>query len=232
MSLETLLQSRRLRKTSLPPHRVHAILRLDGNLVKITSRRIFRRSRSTRSWLRTVVRDLEASYENVDLERFRLLSEAPSSREPPEEETDMKRVVFVMDDGTRVKGLVDAFDPVAMRFVGVREVDAQDKLVQLHDLDVLSIHAAFFVEDLAITGKGAALRTMGRGDPARPAGGRRVELTMVWGERLRGVLRPLDARGLWYEFFVVDPERAANLKRAIISRRAIARKAPLDRGAR
>ena len=216
------------RTNQLLPHRVRATLRLDGRLVRVTSQRVFRGSATTRSWLRQLVRDLESRYERVVVERFRLLPEVPSTDETIETDAAMKRAVFVLEDGTRVKGLVEGFDPSSMRSICVREVDAQDKLIQIHDIDVLSILAAFFVEDLAMfeTEASTSATESDESAPPRP-GSERVNLTMVWGERIRGDLLPLDSRGLWYEFFTIDPQRAANLKRALVSRRAIARKQPL-----
>ncbi|MDX1623034.1 MAG: hypothetical protein R3199_03535 [Gemmatimonadota bacterium] len=144
----------------------------------------------------------------------------------------MKRVAFVLADGRRLKGLVNAFDPVEMRSVSVREVDAQEKLIRTHDLDVQAILAAFFVDDLFSEERrgSASERETGEQAPAPGTGGRRVALTTVWGERMRGDLLPHDSRGMWYEFHTVDPKRAANLKRALLSRRAIARKRPLPDG--
>lgn len=144
----------------------------------------------------------------------------------------MNRVAFVLDDGRRVKGLVEAFDPLEMRSVCVREVDAQDKLIRIHDLDVHAILAAFFVEDLFLGKSGSASDyETGRVVPeSRPPAGQRVVLTTIWGERMRGDLLPHDSRRVWYEFHTIEPKRAGNLKRALLSRRAIARKEPLRNG--
>lgn len=213
----------------LPPHRIRATLRLDGRLVTLTSRRVFRRSPVVRSWLEKVIQDLECSHTGVELEEIRLVPEAPSPRESPVENPARKRVVFVLEDGRRVKGLVDSFDPLSQHSVCLREVDAQDKLIRFHDIDAYSVLAAFFVEDLSVWRSNVTdpEPDMERRATPVPPDAEQVELTMLWGETMRGDLRPYDGRGLWYEFFSIDPQRVGNLKRALISRRAIARKRPL-----
>lgn len=227
MDLEQVFQSHRFERRDLPPHRVYVALRLDGRLVKITSRHVFRETRATQSWLEEVVRDLGGSYESVKVEQFRIIPDLRAPDENPEEGTGVIRAVFALDEGTRVKGLVEGFDPVHMRRVSVREVDAQDKLIQIHDIEVLSILAAFFVKDLhRESSPKPSERGAKRVVPVRPLRGRRVTLAMVWGERMRGELRAYDPHGLWYEFFTIDPKRVPNQKRALISRRAIARAQP------
>lgn len=223
MDLVQLAQNHQFRKRNLPPHRIRAALRLDGKLMKITSREAFRESRTAQSWLEEMIRDLGGSYANVKVEQFRLIPDPPN--ESIEEEPELVSVVFVLDDGTRVKGVLESFEPTSVHRVSVREVDAQGGLIRIHDIDVQSILAAFFVRDLAIWNSGdpALESEADRAIPEPLPDGQRVTLTMVWGEQIRGDIRLHDARGIWYEFFTIDPNRIGNLKRALVSRRAIAR---------
>lgn len=223
MDLEKVFQNHRFGECDLPPHRICAALRLDGRPITITTREVFRDSRASQSWLEGMVGDLGGCHESVQLEQFRIIPEFRS--ESSDRWAGMSRVIFVLDDGKRVKGLVEGFDPVSMRRVPVREVDAQDELVRVYDVAVFSILAAFFVKDLSVRSSGTT--------PFEPEvlpiplrRGQRVTLAMVWGERMRGDLRAYDPHGFWYEFFSIDPKRIRNLKRALISRRAIARAYP------
>lgn len=73
MELEQILQNHRFERRDLPAHHPYVALRLDGHLVKFTSREVSRGTGATESWLEEIVRVLELSYEKVALERFGIL---------------------------------------------------------------------------------------------------------------------------------------------------------------
>ena len=65
------------------------------------------------------------------------------------EEPREDKVVLVLDDDTRLKGVVDRFDPTRAR-LDLREVDLTGHQVQRHDVDMKEVLVAFVVRDLAV----------------------------------------------------------------------------------
>lgn len=134
-----------------------------------------------------------------------------------------EKVVLVLEDGSRVKGVTTRFQPGIARTIRIRETDPAGSLVETHDIPAGSILAAFFVHDLA------RWRSHRKGSPRRVCesssgnGDRRrlVVLTMLWNERLTGTIRPVSDDERWFELLPVDTERSSNIRRAVISRRAI-----------
>lgn len=140
---------------------------------------------------------------------------------------DRQKVVVVLDDGSRLKGLVDGFRPERARFV-LREVDLGGQVVRTHDVDVHQVLAAFFVHDLALwQDQPVRPARRDRRDPEAPTG-RPVRVTFVWGETLEGKVMAQDARRRW---LLIEPlggsGRSANLDRIFVTRRAIAAMASL-----
>lgn len=134
-----------------------------------------------------------------------------------------EKVVLVLEDGSRVKGVTTRFQPGVCRTIRIRETDPAGRLVETHDIPARSVLAAFFVHDLArwrSHRKGSPRRVF---EPSSGSGdqGRLVVLTMLWNERLTGAIRPVGDDQRWFEFLPIDTERSSNIRRAVISRRAI-----------
>lgn len=99
MELEQILQNHRFERRDLPPHHAHVVLRLDGQLVKITSREVFRVTGATELWLKEIVLIMGRSYESVALEQFGVL---PASDRHA-------------DEGAGISSSASAADPVPMK---------------------------------------------------------------------------------------------------------------------
>ncbi len=135
------------------------------------------------------------------------------------------KVVVVLDDETRLKGIVQGFDPRQSRF-NLREVDITGHQVELHDVDMGAVVVAFFVHDLAVW-RSAPLEEEDLPDRSPPASGESgdaIRVTLPWGETLEGIASDLDARRPW--FFLVpfeESSRAGNIERVYLTRRAVVR---------
>lgn len=133
------------------------------------------------------------------------------------------RIVLVLEDATEVKGLVKSFDPSTQRTVSLGEVDERGSVIEIHDVAVERIRAAFFVHDLAFYRRYRLPERLGPPEAqVHPLNGEvRMWLELEWGQRLHGLLRPYDDEGRWYDFVPVGPDRAGNLIRALIAADAI-----------
>jgi hypothetical protein len=150
------------------------------------------------------------------------MNDAPAIRED--------KVVLVLDDDSRLKGIVDRFDPERAR-IDLREVDLTGHQVERHDVDMKEILVAFIVRDLAVwrskpltaedlppTPEGAA--------PAMESGDA-VRVTLRWGETMEGVIPDHDPRRPWFWFYpFVDSSRSGNVERVYITRRGVGRMEP------
>lgn len=135
---------------------------------------------------------------------------------------DKRKVVLVFEDGSRAKGLVKGFRPDRSRVV-LEEVDRGGRIVQLHDVDLRQVMAAFFVRDLAIW-RDEPLPDEGAAAPAGPRGSeRRVRVRFVWGETMDAWVERSDPRRRWVHLRPRDTSaRAANVEGVYATRRAVA----------
>lgn len=150
------------------------------------------------------------------------MNDAPATRED--------KVVLVLDDDTRLKGVVDRFDPQRAR-IDLREVDLTGHQVERHDVDMKEVLVAFIVRDLAVWRS----KPLTEEDvPAAPEGaapamesGDAVRVTLRWGETMEGVIPDHDPRRPWFWFYpFVDSSRAGNVERVYITRRGVGRMEP------
>jgi hypothetical protein len=151
------------------------------------------------------------------------MSGAPATREEKED-----KVVLVMDDDSRLKGVVDRFDPVRAR-LDLREVDLTGHLIERHDVDMKEILVAFVVRDLAVwrsqplTGEDLPPE---EGTPPMESG-EAVRVTLRWGETMEGVIPDHDPRRPWFWFYpFAESSRAGNVERVYVTRRGVGRMEP------
>ncbi len=141
-----------------------------------------------------------------------------------------ERIVLVLEDATQVKGLVESFDPSTQRTVSLGEVDDRGNVIEIHDVAVERIRAAFFVRDLAPYRRYRMPERLGPPEAeVRPLNGEiRMRLELEWGQRLHGLVRPHDEEARWYDFIPIGPDRAGNLIYAVIAADAIVEAEPLE----
>lgn len=129
-----------------------------------------------------------------------------------------------MGNGTRYAGLVSNFHPGGAT-LRLKEIDRGGSMIEIHDLDMYEVHAIFFVRELGL------MRSHRKSDPKKePAPrGSLVRVQFEWGEVMEGVMdAPLGRRT---GFFLKPTIRTGNLIAIYISRQAVARIEPADRGA-
>lgn len=146
---------------------------------------------------------------------------------PTREEREDK-VVLVLDDDTRLKGIVDRFDPARAR-LDLREVDLTGHLVARHDVDTQEILVAFVVRDLAVwRSKPLTEEDLPDAPPQSSAeAGDPVRLTLRWGETMEGVILDHDPRRPWFWFQpFASSSRAGNVERVYVTRRGVGRLEP------
>ena len=150
------------------------------------------------------------------------MNDAPAIRED--------KVVLVLDDDSRLKGIVDRFDPERAR-IDLREVDLTGHQVERHDVDMKEVLVAFIVRDLAVW-RSKPLTEEDLPPPpegAAPAmeSGDAVRVTLRWGETMEGVIPDHDPRRPWFWFYpFVDSSRSGNVERVYITRRGVGRMEP------
>lgn len=140
-----------------------------------------------------------------------------------------ERVVLVLEDATRVKGLVESFDPTS-ETIRLELVDDEGRVGETRDVAVGRIRAAFFVHDLAPYRRYRMPERMGPPTAqVGPLNGEvRMRLQLEWGQRLHGLVRPRDDAARWYDFVPVGADRAGNLIRAVIAADAIVEADPVE----
>lgn len=143
------------------------------------------------------------------------------------------KVVLVLDDDTRLKGVVDRFDPNRSRF-DLREVDLTGHQVERHDVDMKEVLVAFVVRDLAVWRSQPLseedLPPVEEGAPRSTESGEAVRVTLRWGETMEGVIPDHDTRRPWFWFYpFADSSRAGNVERVYITRRGVGRMEPVSR---
>lgn len=139
-------------------------------------------------------------------------------------------VVLILEDASRVKGLVESFDLFTSEVVSITEIDDRGQVHEPREVAVVQIRAAFFVHDLAPFRRYRLPERFGPPEAeVRPLNGEvRVRLQLEWGQRLHGILRPHDDEGRWYDFVPIGPDRAGNLIHALITTDAIVEAEPLE----
>jgi hypothetical protein len=139
-----------------------------------------------------------------------------------------EKVVLVLDDDTRLKGIVDRFDPSRAR-LDLREVDLTGHQVQRHDVDMKEVLVAFLVRDLAVWRSQPLTEedVPPAGGTASVESGEAVRVTLRWGETMEGVIPDHDPRRPWFWFFpFASSSRAGNVERVYLTRRGIGRMEP------
>ena len=145
-------------------------------------------------------------------------------KEAPKED----KVVLVLDDDTRLKGVVDRFDPNRAR-IDLREVDLTGHQVQRHDVDMKEVLVAFVVRDLAVWRSQPLSEEdiLPTDDPVPMESGEAVRVTLRWGETMEGVIPDHDPRRPWFWFFpFASSSRAGNVERVYLTRRGVGRMEP------
>jgi hypothetical protein len=147
---------------------------------------------------------------------------APATRED--------KVVLVLDDDTRLKGVVDRFDPNRARF-DLREVDLTGHQIERHDVDMKEVLVAFIVRDLAVWRSNplSAEDLPPLSEDAVPPmeSGDAVRVTLRWGETMEGVIPDHDPRRPWFWFYpFTGSSRAGNVERVYLTRRGVGRMEP------
>lgn len=137
-------------------------------------------------------------------------------------------MVVILEDGSRYKGISDNFKP-GRAFTRLKEFDLAGNLIEIHEIDTREICVAFFVHDLAIQ---RTHRVIARGAnrPSVPKnGGRRVRVTLTWGEVIDGVVRDNELGRHWFYLRPLTPaERTFNIEKVYIARQAVAKIEPLE----
>jgi small nuclear ribonucleoprotein (snRNP)-like protein len=144
--------------------------------------------------------------------------------------TNDDKVVLVLDDDTRLKGIVDRFDPNRSR-IDLREVDLTGHQVERHDVDMKEILVAFVVRDLAVWRSKPLteedLPPEPEQEPPPMESGDAVRVTLRWGETMEGVIPDHDPRRPWFWFYpFTASSRSGNVERVYITRRGVGRMEP------
>lgn len=139
--------------------------------------------------------------------------------------TDKLNVVVYLNDGTRRKGVTEAFDP-RKSILLVQEIDVAGHVVAIHDVDMPSVRAVFFVRDLALMRTSRLSARDGDPQPVhepRP-GARLVRVSLVWGELVDGYTYDYDPKGRGFNLYPAGPlSRAHNILRIWVSNKAATR---------
>jgi hypothetical protein len=133
-------------------------------------------------------------------------------------------LVVRLADGTRRKGVTNAFDP-SKSTLHLKEIDIGGNLVEIHDIDMQNVQAAFFVRDLAIL---RTSRQTNRDAPVSPpqpnSDGRMLRVTFSWGEMMDGMAYDYDPSQPFFYLHPMGPlNRAYNIEKVYITRKATAR---------
>lgn len=133
-------------------------------------------------------------------------------------------LVVRLSDGTRRKGVTNAFDPNKAT-LNLKEIDIGGNLVEIHDLDMQSVQAAFFVRDLAIL---RTSRQTNRDAPVSPLSpnpdGKMLRVTFSWGEMIDGMSYDYAPGEVAFFLYPMGPlNRAYNIEKVYVSRKATAR---------
>lgn len=133
-------------------------------------------------------------------------------------------LVVLLEDGRRLKGKADFFDP-EKPFLLLRRVDMAGKTAGFIDVEMEKALAVFFVRDLALdrTSRRTAAPAAGEAEAPEPAGGASLRVKLRWGEVLDGLAWDYDETAPW---FFLHPtgflNRADNNERIWLTRKAVA----------
>lgn len=135
----------------------------------------------------------------------------------------MIKIVVLLKDGSRRKGVADRFDP-ERPFLLLRQVDADGQPTGFVDIEMRDVRAAFFVRDLAL---GRTSRHTMHDTPFQPplpaaTNGTMVRARFGWGEVMDAVIYDYEPDAPWYFMHPHGPlNRAYNLDRLFVTRDAI-----------
>lgn len=132
------------------------------------------------------------------------------------------KVVTILEDGRRLKGVTERFDP-EKSFLLLRRVDMEGNTLGFLDIEMGSIVAAFFVHDLALDRTSRHTPSDGAADTPDPDGGTMVRVRLSWGEVIDGLVYDFRDQAEWFFLHPVgELNRSANNKRVYLSSRAVA----------
>ncbi len=134
------------------------------------------------------------------------------------------KLVVLLEDGRRLKGTADVFDP-EKPFLLLRRVDVEGHVLGFLDIEMEDVVAAFFVRDLALnrTSRQTANDLQTEADLPDHSGGTTIRLRFSWGEVLDGVVYDYDPAANWFFLFPVGVlNRAANNERIFVTKKALA----------
>ncbi|MGH7571497.1 MAG: DUF6982 domain-containing protein [Gemmatimonadota bacterium] len=135
----------------------------------------------------------------------------------------MLKVVVLMKDGRRRKGLADRFDP-ERPFLLLRQVDTSGDPTGFIDIEMKEVRAAFFVHDLALSRTSRHTMHDAPFQPAIPeaASGTMVRARFAWGEVMDGVIYDYEPDAPWCFLHPQGPlNRAYNLDKVFLTRGAV-----------
>lgn len=135
------------------------------------------------------------------------------------------RMIVLLADGERIKGYSRDFNPTRERFhLGV--AGPAGETGEQREISLADVYAVFFVRDFAFdrTRRYAPEDDLTAVTTPPPGGARTLEVTTAWGEVLRGLTYGYQPQRPGFFLFPTEPrERALNLERAFLTRRAVAR---------
>lgn len=135
----------------------------------------------------------------------------------------MIKLVVLMKDGRRRKGLADRFDP-ERPFLLLRQVDVKGETTGFVDLEMKDVRAAFFVHDLALSRTSRHTVHDAPFEPAlpHPSKGTMVRARFAWGEVMDGVIYDYQPDATWFFLHPHGPlNRAYNVDKVYLSRDAV-----------
>lgn len=138
-----------------------------------------------------------------------------------------EKVVVVLDDGTRFRGVVEEFRPERAT-LQLKELDWGGQLVQIHDVDARKVAAIFFVHDLGLIGDSPArsAETAAPDAVRKPENLRRV--TFRWGEKVEAYVEVVDSRKRWMYLYPREgTDRSENIDRIFATSIGVADMQPL-----
>lgn len=135
----------------------------------------------------------------------------------------MPKVVVLMNDGRRRKGLADRFDP-ERPFLLLRQVDTEGRTTGFVDVEMRDVRAAFFVHDLALSRTSRHTMHDAPVQPTLPdpAKGTMVRARFAWGEVMDGVIYDFEPDAPWCFLHPHGPlNRAYNVEKVYVTRAAV-----------
>lgn len=136
-----------------------------------------------------------------------------------------EKVVVVLDDGTRFRGVVENFRPERAT-LALKELDWGGQLVQIHDIDQRKVAAIFFVRDLGLIGDSGG-SSKGVPEEVRESGDLR-RVTFKWGEKVEAWVDVIDAGKRWMYLYPTEgSDRSENIDRIYATGSAVADLQPL-----